>query len=306
MTTAQPREDVARAFASLSVSPPENATPDEYIAFVRGLMDRYGGADHEAAARGIDIVPVDAGGCRAEYYIPPGAPNHERIVYIHGGGWIAGGPKSYKALASVLARVSGRAVLLPDYRLAPENPFPVPLDDCIAAFEWAVANGPHGGGAGTVYLAGDSAGANLAASLCVSQIARGAALPARLALLCGVMDVTPDDYTARHDPLCTPDSVVGTFALYGQGKVEAADPRVSPVRAGDDVIGRFPPTLIQVSADEYLLANSRRMADRLVDSGRRSVLSIWPLMPHSWHCFTDSLPEATAALEEIAGFFLNR
>jgi acetyl esterase/lipase len=297
------RRDVALAFESLNVAPPENADQDAYIAFVRGLMDGYGGADHEAAARGIDIVSVDAGGCPATYFIPPGAANDERIVYIHGGGWIAGGPKSYKALASVLARVSGRAVLLPDYRLAPEHPFPAPLDDCIAAFEWSLANGPFSRAPGTVCLAGDSAGANLAAALCVSQIGKGRNLPVRLALLCGVLDATPDDYTARHDPLCTPDSVLGTFALYGQGKVSANDPLVSPVRASDDVIARFPPTLIQASADEYLLANNRRMSNRMVEAGSRSVLSIWPLMPHSWHCFTDTLPEARAALKEIAQFF---
>ena len=303
MDALRTRPEVARAFDSLTIDIPPDATPDAFLGIARDLMDRYGGADPERALRGIEVVPVDAGGVAAEYLIPPTVRTDRRFVYLHGGAWIAGGLKAYRLLGAELARASGYAVLVVDYRLAPEHPFPAGLDDATAAFDWAGANGPDGPGQAEVCLAGDSAGANLAAALCVRRLAKAGTLPHRLALLCGVLDLDNVGDVARHDPLCSAASLAGSFGLYTQGRIALDDPLVSPIKAASDILARFPPTLVQVSGAEYLLGGSRRFASRLIDAGARTVLSVWPGMPHSWQCFVDTLPEAKGALGEIADFF---
>lgn len=303
MDALRTRPEVARAFDSLTIDIPPDATPDAFLGIARDLMDRYGGADPERALRGIEVVPVDAGGVAAEYLIPPTVRTDRRFVYLHGGAWIAGGLKAYRLLGAELARASGCAVLVVDYRLAPEHPFPAGLDDATAAFDWARANGPGGPGQAEVCLSGDSAGANLAAALCVRRLAKAGTLPHRLALLCGVLDLDNVGDVARHDPLCSAASLAGSFGLYTQGRIALDDPLVSPIKAASDILARFPPTLVQVSGAEYLLGGSRRFAARMIDAGARTVLSVWPDMPHSWQCFVDTLPEAKGALGEIADFF---
>ena len=296
------RPDVARAFESLVVDIPPDATLEKFLFEARALMERFGGADPDKAMAGVKAVPVDAGGVHAEYLVPEECRSDLRIVYLHGGAWIGGGLKVYRLLGAVLAKAACCAVLVPEYRLAPEHPYPVPQNDCVAAIEWAYDNGPEGPSPARIGLAGDSAGANLAATSCIRLITAGRRVPDRLALLCGVLDTSTNSFVPRHDPLCSDVSVQGSYALYAQDKIAIDDPLISPIEADETVLGRFPPTLIQASADEFLLEASRRTAAKMMANGQRCVLSTWPLMPHSWHCFLDNLPEAGSALEEVAWF----
>lgn len=306
MSTTSSRADVAQAFESLKIDIPADATADQFIAIVRGLMGRYGGADPARALQGVDVRPVQAGGVSSEWLVPANAQAGRRIVFLHGGAWIGGGLPVYRLVAAVLAKASSCAVLAVDYRLAPENPYPAPLDDCVAAYRWALANGPDGPGAASVCVAGDSAGGNLTAAVTLRAIEEGLDIPERIAILCGVLDLSQVDYVARHDPLSGKDSLLGSYALYAQGSVPPDHPHVSAIEASAETLSRFPPTLLQVSADEFLLEGSRRFAAKLIEGGNRTVLSVWPLMPHSWQAFLDTLPEAEAALEEVASFFTRR
>jgi epsilon-lactone hydrolase len=296
------RPDVARAFESLVVDIPPDATLEKFLSEARGLMDRFGGADPDAAMAGVTARVVDAGGVHAEYLVPDACRTDLRIVYLHGGAWIGGGLKVYRLLGAVLAKAARCPVLVPEYRLAPEHPYPAPQDDCVAAIEWAYDNGPDGRAPARLAVAGDSAGGNLAATSCIRLITAGRRVPDRLALLSGVLDTSQLDFVARHDPLCSAASVQGSYALYAQDGIAIDDPLISPIEADASVLGAFPPTLIQVSADEFLLEGSRRMAAKMMANGQRCVLSAWPLMPHAWHCFLDKLPEAGAALDEVADF----
>lgn len=303
---APPRTDVAQAFESLRIDIPPDATPDQFIAIVRELMDRYGGADSSRALAGVSVIPVSAGGVAAEWVVPDGGASDRRIAYLHGGAWIGGGLGVYRLVAAVLAKAAGCAVLAVDYRLAPEHPYPAPLDDCVAAYRWARANGPGGAADAAVCVAGDSAGANLTAALTLRALDEGFPVPERIALMCGVLDLSQTDYVARHDPLSGADSMLGSYALYTQDALAADHPHVSPVAAAAGTLARFPPTLLQASADEFLLEGSRRFAAKLIEQGNRCVLSVWPLMPHSWQTFLDLLPEAEGALEEVAAFLTRR
>ncbi len=306
MSNVPTRPDVVKAFLSLQIDIPEGATPEQFIAVVRALMDRYGGADPARALQGLEVRPVQAGGVPCEWLVPPDADPARRIVFLHGGAWIGGGLPVYRLVAAVLARASGRAVLAVDYRLAPENPYPAPLDDCVAAYRYALSNGPDGPGAASVCVAGDSAGGNLTAAVTLRALDEGFQAPERIAILCGVLDLSQTDYVARHDPLSGKDSLEASYGLYTQGRIPPTHPHVSAIEAPSATLARFPPTLLQVSADEFLLEGSRRFAAKLIEGGNRTVLSVWPEMPHSWQTFLDTLPEAGAALEEVASFFTRR
>ena len=201
-----------------------------------------------------------------------------------------------------LARLTGWAVLLVDYRLAPEQPFPAGYDDCATALHWAHENGPEGAvAAKIVALAGDSAGANLAAAVALAACAIGAG-PARLVLLCGALDGTVAAGPAGTDNAPDAAGLAAMMQLYAQGTTPLNDPRISPILADDGAIARLPPTLLQASASEYLLGQSQQFAARLAANNVRMILSIWPDMPHVWHAFLNLLPEARAALAEVAAF----
>lgn len=103
------------------------------------------------------------------------------------------------------------------------------------------------------------------------------------------------------DPIIN-NAMVGGIALYA-GATARAHPALSLLLLDDAVLARFPPTLLQAGSREYLLADSQRFAARLTALGRRNCLSIWPDMPHVWQLFQTLLPEAQAAMTDIAGFF---
>jgi acetyl esterase/lipase len=247
----------------------------------------------------------------AEWVVADGASQTRRIVWIHGGGWSAGSPVEYRTLSATLARLSGASVLMVDYRLAPDNPYPAGLDDCVKAYEWALNNGPASARAGLVDkeraerigLLGDSAGGNLAAATCLRLIAAGGQLPSRLVLVAGTLDnASMPERIGEDDPICTQESLSNSVHFYLTPTASAADPFISPVFAPTETLAHFPPTLIQVSTSEALLYDSKKFADRLEKAKVRVNLSLWPELPHVWHAFLGLFPEATEAFGEIVDF----
>ncbi len=296
------RPDIARAIGHLAATMTPQAGADP-IQAMRDGVDRYGDVEPRAPLIDAEVRPVDAGGVRAEWLLVADARHDHRLVYLHGGGWIAGGLYSHRAMCAHLARRSGCAVLSVDYRLAPEHPFPAGLVDSLTAIRWTAHNGPDGSGAGKhLALAGDSAGGNLAAAACIRLISAGEPVPDRLALICAALDVAPPASAQAGDGNVDAAGVAMMMSMYAPG-VDALDQaELSPVNASADTLARFPPTLIQASGAEYLLGDAQRFMARLTASRRRAVLSVWPDLPHVWHAFTSLLPEAPAALDEVADF----
>jgi acetyl esterase/lipase len=298
------RPDIARAFAHLA-SPPR--VSDDPIATMRAQVDGYGDVEPREPLSGVDVHLVSASGVEAEWLVPrgPATPPAGRIVYLHGGGWIAGGLESHRPLAAELAMRSGWPVLLPNYRLAPEHPFPAGLDDCARAFAWADRHAPDGstGGAANLVLAGDSAGANLAVALTLQLLRDGGRTPDRLALLSPPLDGHPNPARgAAAEASGDQAALVAVMELYLQGAGGLDDMRVSPLRAPGAAFTDFPPTLIQASAAEFLLWDAQEFTRRLAACNVRVTLSIWPSMPHVWQAFLTLLPEAKAALSEVGAF----
>jgi len=142
-TALQRRSDVDQVFNHLAALFTPAMPSEDFLTILRRAVTRYGDIGTPPALTGVRFTPVSAGGVSAEWVVADGGSSRHRIVYIHGGGWVAGGPEAYRGLAADLARRSGAAVLVVDYRLAPEHPFPAGLNDCCsAALAWAASHGP--------------------------------------------------------------------------------------------------------------------------------------------------------------------
>ena len=276
----------------------------QWVTATRATLAGYGDVGPAASLDGVTFIPVDADGVAAEWVLAEGADPDQRIVWFHGGGWSAGSPLQYRPLSATLARLSKAAILMVDYRLAPEHRFPAGLDDCVTAYRWALANGPVGpGAANRIGVVGDSAGGNLAAATCLRLAEASIRQPGRLVLIAGTLDnVSMPERIGIDDLICTPDTLALSVASYLPPGASAADPLVSPVFAAAELLAQFPPTLLQVSAIEALAYDSRKFAARLEAAGVRVNLSLWPDLPHIWHGLQGLFPEAVEAVAEIADF----
>jgi len=248
--------------------------------------------------------PTTLGGVAGEWFIPEGHDPRRRNLYLHGGGWIGGSPSTHRQLVDAIAGVSGRATFAVDYRLAPEHAFPAGLDDCAAALDAIWGNGPEGPGeASSVAVLGDSAGGNLAGAVTVKALMEGARGPSQVVLISPLIDARrPAAAEGVDDPVCTPQGIAAVTAAYLPPGGTADDPLVSPLAAPEAVIARFPPTLIQASADEYLRDMSVAFARRLWNAARPVMLGVWPGQPHVFQLFLPEIAEADQAVRQIGQF----
>jgi acetyl esterase/lipase len=227
-----------------------------------------------------------------------GDPAPDRaILYLHGGGYVAGSAWTHRELLGRLARLTGLRVVAPDYRLAPEHPLPAALEDAVAAWDALLATGLD---ARRIALAGDSAGGGLALALLAVLCARGTP-PGAVVAFSPWTDLTGGGASVRAnaavDPIF-PGERMAELIGFTLGDVPAADPRLSPLFA--DFSGA-PPVLIQVGSTEILRDDSTRMAEHLRRFGSEVMLEIWPDCTHVWQMF-GLLPEAGAALATAARF----
>jgi epsilon-lactone hydrolase len=233
-----------------------------------------------------------------EFFRPDHAGARGIILYFHGGGYLAGSPATHRGMIARLSRETGLVVAAPDYRLAPEHPFPAAWDDAEAAWTALIAEGraPR-----DIVLGGDSAGGGLALSLLARLCAAGTP-PAGLVAFSPWTDLTGGQPALREnaarDPLLPSDrfGMLVDFVLAGH---PADDPRASPLFA--DYPG-CPPVLFQVSESEILRDDSKALAARLTASGATVAVQTWPDTPHAWPVLAGRIPEADAALRMAAAF----
>jgi monoterpene epsilon-lactone hydrolase len=282
------------------------AGPPGDLAANRRVVDRYGDVDPSVRVFDAEVRPLDVAGVRCEWLLAPGADANRRLLYIHGGGWTAGGLDSHRPLSARLSGATGCAVLAVDYRLAPEHPFPAGLEDCIASYRWLCEHGPEGAApARSVFVAGDSAGGNLTLALLLALKQRGLPLPNAAVPISPATDflASGDSWHTRaaRDPILTmgPEGIRMLSAAYLQGATTPEDPLASPLYG--DFRG-LPPLLFHVGDAEVLLDDSTRAAEKASKAGVDVTLEIYPDMPHVWHAFAPFLPEATRALEQIGAF----
>ena len=279
-----------------------------------GLLRNY--MDNMTAGREFDarFVPVDAGGVAAEWVLAPGADPARRTLYIHGGAWMMGSPRSHRTITTRFSEISGDAVLAIDYRLMPEHPRMAGIEDCRSAYRWMLDNGPDGAApANTVFVAGDSAGGNLTLSLIAWVRDQGLRAPDAAVAMSPATDGTLGSPSllaniatdAMLGPLFGPLSRVPRSVLlwvaWLRHRIRPNDPVVSPV-FGD--LAGLPPLLIHASDIEMLLDDSVRYANKASEAGSPVTLQTWNHVVHVWHIFNPELTEARQAFDEI-GRFLN-
>jgi acetyl esterase/lipase len=222
--------------------------------------------------------------------------SYATILYLHGGGYCIGSPKTHRALTSHLADAAGLAVFAANYRLAPEHPFPAALEDALACFQNLRAAGP-------VIIAGDSAGAGLALATALAARQRQIAAPAALVLFSPWTDLSPAAIpdSAPRDAVLRADWLRVCADHYLAGR-PASTPLASPLR-GD--LQRLAPTLIQAGADDLLCGQALRTGAALRAAGSDAYCEIIPDRWHGFQLLVGSLPSADAAVAR-AGQFIAR
>lgn len=246
---------------------------------------------------------VDAGGVKAAQITTPAWYRGRHVLYLHGGGYVSGAPSTYRHFTWRIAAATRGAVLVVDYRLAPEHPFPAALEDAVAAYRWLLADG-----ADPAHLAviGDSAGGGLALATLLKLRDDGVPLPSAAVALSPWTDLALTSPSLRlnadADPMLNVDDAP-LFAKHYLAGADARNPYASPLYG--DPVG-LPPTLIQVGSDEILRDDAVRMSERLRAAGCHVELEVWPRLPHVWHLFAPLLPEAGQAIERIGRFVQRR
>src|SRR5215831_14436147 len=247
----------------------------------------------------VKCTPVDAGGVPAEWIVAPGAAADRFLLYLHGGGYVLGSINTHRELVSRLSRAAGVRALAPDYRLAPENPFPAAVNDATAAYRWLLSQGAK---PERTVIAGDSAGGGLALAALVAI--RDAKLPLPGAGVClspwTDMEGVGASMTskAKEDPVVQKEGLLNMAKLY-LGGADPKSPLAAPLHA--DLRG-LPPLLIQVGSAETLLDDSTRVAERAKAAGVKVDLEVWSEMIHVWHLFAPILPEGQEAIAKIGKF----
>jgi epsilon-lactone hydrolase len=247
----------------------------------------------------ITCDPVSANGVPAEWICPPGRETRGVVLHLHGGSFVSGSIASHRTLAGNVALASGSRVLLVDYGLAPEHPFPAGLADAVTAFTWLLEQGFP---AGQVAVAGDSAGGNLALALLLRL--RDHRQPAPAAAVC--FSPAPDltfsgaswGFNASKDLLVEEAKEREAVRLY----LVDTDPRTplaSPTFA--DLHG-LPPLLIQVGSHEVLRSDCETFAENARAAGVEVRLEVWPGMQHEWQFAARLLPEGRSAIAHAGAF----
>jgi epsilon-lactone hydrolase len=235
----------------------------------------------------------------AEWLEPPAPRAGAALLYLHGGGYVIGSPRSHRHLAAALAKATGAATLLPDYRLAPEHPFPAAVEDAVAAYRSLL---DRGAGPGRIVIAGDSAGGGLTVAILLALRDRGLPLPAAGVCISPWLDLTCGgasyEEKAASDPIVTREGVSEMARAY-LGAADARTPLASPLFA--DLAG-LPPLLVQVGSEEVLLDDAVGLAERAKTAGVPATLEIWPDMIHVWHWFFPMLDEGQQAIDSAGAF----
>ena len=247
----------------------------------------------------VSVESADANGVKAEWTSIGEADPQSVIMYLHGGGYIAGSLKSHRHMVAQAGREARSRTVALDYRLAPEHPFPAAIEDAVAGYRFLLSRGLS---ATRIAVAGDSAGGGLAIALLVSLRDAGLPLPACAWCVSPWVDLegTGASMTAKAmvDPMVQQPYLVELAEAY-LGGVDPRTPLAAPLYA--DLRG-LPPILIQVGSAETLLDDAVRLAGAAGSADVRVRLEVWPDMIHVWHLFYQQVAAGRRALAEAGAF----
>lgn len=252
------------------------------------------------AAEGVRFEPGEVGCVPGWWCRPANANPDRRLLYVHGGGYVLGSAMAFRNLASQIAARATADAFLPDYRLAPEHPFPAAIEDVLAVYRGLTVQGSE-----RIAVAGDSAGGGLTLALMAILAAEGAR-PAGGAVMSPWTDLGLTGASlksrAEADPIFTGSVLQGLADSYAHGQ-DRTDPRMSPLHAP---LAGLPSIRIDVGDDELLLDDSVRFAARAAEAGVDVSLSIWAGMPHVFQSSLGRLRAADQSLDAIGAFLSSR
>src|SRR5690349_1161645 len=240
---------------------------------------------------GISVRPVNAAGVPALLNSP--GTEDPTILYLHGGGYMTGSAFGYRPMTGCLADAASAGVLVPDYRLAPEYPFPAAVQDAVRAYLWMLDQGTS---AARVTVAGDSAGAGLVTSLLLTLRHQGLQMPGAAVLLCPWIDLSTADRDGLPAELDRIRRMSSQHYLAGH---PPDDPVVCPLNA--DLTG-LPPMLVQAATGDPVLDDATRLVDRAVEHGVDARFELFAVDTHDFHIFWSFLPEAASAMRQAGRF----
>jgi len=245
------------------------------------------------------IEKVDAGGTPGLLVSTSNAAPDSTVIWTHSGGYVFGSAHAYRFFGAGLSAAAGAQVLLLDYRLAPEHPYPAALDDTKAAYRWLLAQGRD---PGNIVIAGDSAGGGLAAATLLALLDDSDPMPAAGVFVSPMADFTLSGESIKtrvdRDPIASEPMLAGLGALYAGG--EPLDSRyLSPAIA--DLTG-LPPLLVLVGSEEILHDDATRLVAGATAAGGQAELIVGEGQFHIWPLFAPILTEGQEALDAIGEF----
>jgi acetyl esterase/lipase len=290
-------ESIIAGFRAMAAGWGEGTTPTRMRVDFEAWCERF--PDEREAS----IARVSAHGVPADQIQAPDLAASRVVLYLHGGGYSLGSARSHRSLGKRIAFAARARVVLPDYRLAPEHPFPAAVDDAVASYRWLLSTGVR---PERIAVAGDSAGAGLALALLVSLRDAGAPLPACAVLLSPFADLACSGKSyaslAESDPIVSREMGVAMGRAY-VGDGDPSHPLASPIRAA---LQGLPPLLVQVGSREVVLDDARAIERHAREAGVPVKLDLWPGMVHAWHLYASALEEGRRAIEELASFVRER
>ena len=264
---------------------------------MRKRLDQLGRLGRKA--KNVSIESSEIAGLHTEWYRPQQPLAGKVFLYLHGGAYALGSCDSHRALVTRIASAANVEALLPEYRLAPEHPFPAGLHDCVEVYRALLGKGYA---ADDIIIGGDSAGGGLTAATMLQLRHDGVPLPRAAVLLSPFLDVSASGESmqtrAEQDPWFEPDKIAVVVGHYCPNE-DLRNPLISPVFAN---VAGLPPTLIHVGDDEILLSDSTRFANKLREAGIDVELEVFPELWHVFQLFVGAMPESKVAVDQIGAY----
>lgn len=273
-----------------------------HVAEMRRRLDKI--SQFLKRAFGTTVESTTVNDLYAEWLRPKDPAPGKVLLYIHGGAYVVGSCRTHRQMVSHIARAARINALVPQYRLAPEHPFPAAIDDLVGVYRSLLDDGFK---SGDIFVAGDSAGGGLTVATLLSLRHAGLPMPAAVVLLSPYLDVTASGESAttraEQDPYFDAQDMSVVVDNYCGGEADLRNPLISPVFAN---VAGLPPTLIQVGDDEILLSDSTRFAEKMKEAGLNVELEIWPNMWHVFQLFIGKMPESRRAINRIGAYLKER
>ncbi|MBM7652908.1 alpha/beta hydrolase [Neobacillus cucumis] len=270
----------------------------------RGIEEKREMLDMAASKMGklpknCQVVPLQLDGLYAEWLATGTTLPGKVVLYLHGGGYALCSANTHRPLAARIGKAAGVNVLFPEYRLAPEHPFPAAIEDAVNVYRWLLKQGYT---ENDIIFAGDSAGGGLCLATALVLRDQNEPLPAGIVCLSPWVDLTSsgESYQKNReiDPYLSVKAVMEAARMYA-GTESLDHPLISPIFA--DLTG-LPPLFIQSGTHEILQSDASMLAAKAKDANVNVSIKVWDGMWHVWQISGDLLPEAKKATREIGQF----